>query len=213
VIKVLIVDDKPEMRMTLAEKLSFFPEYNCVGTASDGVEAVSSVKSNQPDVILMDLQMPHMDGIDATLEIKSIHPEVKILITTVMDDNAHIFHAIKAGADGYLLKDTDPDQLSNAIQEVLTGGAPMSPNVAQKALHLLRSGGEPERNGNKDLVLSRREVEILKELSKGYASKEIAESLFIAPSTVRKHVENICRELRVHNKVDALDLGRRKGLL
>ncbi|WP_223277509.1 response regulator [Phaeocystidibacter luteus] len=211
-LRVVIVEDNPNMAAAMTEKISFFDELELVGHAPDGVEGVAMIKQENPDLVLMDIQMPHMDGIDATLQVKSFAPHVKVIITTVMDDNEHIFHAIKAGADGYLLKDADPGMLRDAVLEVMEGGAPMSPNVARKALTLLRTGAEPERHSSDRDLLSSRETEILKELSKGSVYTEVAESLFIAPSTVRKHVENIYKKLQVHSKIEAIDLARRKGL-
>lgn len=209
-IRLAIVEDRADMRAALEEKISFFSELECVGVAEDGVDGVGLVKEVKPDLVLMDIQMPHMDGIDATLAIKSELPNVKVLIMTVLDDNEHIFHAIKAGADGYLLKDADPSLFISAVNEVMSGGAPMSPNVARKALNLLRSGSEPEREQTNPL--SERELEILMELSRGHVYTQVAETLTIAPSTVRKHVENIYKKLQVHSKIEAIDLARKRGL-
>lgn len=213
-LRILVAEDHEGVRNALVEKLSYFDDVELVGTAADGIDAINLLREHKADVVLMDIQMPNMDGIEATLIIKSEHPETKIVMTTVMDDNEHIFHAIRAGADGYLLKDADPGLLYDALQEVSAGGAPMSPNVARKALQLLRSGAEPVRPDSASAreVLTEREMEILKELSFGRVYTEIADALFIAPGTVRKHVENIYRKLQVHSKVEAVEQARKRGL-
>ena len=165
-----------------------------------------------PDVILMDIEMPFMDGIEATSIIHQKHPGVKIIMLTVFDDDENIFNAISAGANGYLLKDENPEALYNGIHSILKGGAPMSPSIALKALDILRDPDRIEKETS-DFDLTRREKEILEQLSTGLSYNQIADNLVISSGTVRKHIENIYRKLQVHNKVEALDVARKNKIL
>ncbi|WP_290664657.1 response regulator transcription factor, partial [Ignavibacterium sp.] len=159
----------------------------------------------QPDVILMDIEMPELDGIKATELINSAFPELKIIILTVFDDDEKLFNAILAGASGYLLKDEPIGKIAEGIELVLNGGAPMSATIASKTLNLLKNSAQSTNNqGGNDFNLSRREIEILECLKFGYDYNKTAEKLFISPFTVRKHIENIYRKLQVNNKIQAV---------
>src|SRR5690606_37455358 len=150
--------------------------------------------------------MPEMDGIEATRLIKAKYPQIKVLMLTVFDDETRIFRAIQSGADGYLLKDTAPEALYQAVVQTMEGGAAMTPSIAKKALNLLRNPLEPSApEDERDRVkLSGREVEVLEQLAKGLPYTRIAENLFLSPSTVRKHIENIYQKLQVHSKLHAV---------
>jgi DNA-binding NarL/FixJ family response regulator len=163
----------------------------------------------------MDIQMPEMDGIQTTTYIKKKYPNIKVLILTVFDDDDKIIKAIQAGADGYLLKDASPDELKQAIINVINGGASMTPSVVLKTMKILRSANDlPDLNEHtEDISLSKRETEVLEQLSKGLNYKQIAENLIISPSTVRKHIENIYKKLQVHNKVDAVTVAIKNKLI
>lgn len=158
--------------------------------------------------------MPEMDGITATEIVKSKYPHIKIIMLTVFDDDENIFNAIKAGANGYLLKEIDAENLHKCILEVVNGGAPMTPSIALKTLKLLRNPivintvDEIEK-----IKLTNRETEILEHLSKGLNYNEIADNLIISPSTVRKHIENIYKKLQVHNKMEAVSKARKHKLI
>ena len=163
----------------------------------------------------MDIQMPEMDGIKTTEYVKNKYPQIKVLMLTVFDDDDNIFNAIKAGADGYLLKETGPEELYKAIIDVIEGGAAMTPSVALKALNILRF---PEKMAAdtiqaEEIKLSKRETEILEQLSKGLNYQQIAENLIISPSTVRKHIENIYKKLQVHNKIEAIQKATKHSIL
>lgn len=166
------------------------------------------------DLILMDLEMPVMSGIEATEEIKKRYPQIKIVMLTVFDNDENIFNSIKAGADGYLLKETEPETLYNGILETLNGGAAMTPSIALKTLKLLRNPVDFQNHSpEEDVKLSAREIDVLEQLSKGLSYSVIAENLFLSPSTVRKHIENIYKKLQVHNKLEAIQKAERSKLI
>ncbi len=212
---VHIAEDIPRLADMLKEALGLSPEFNVTGVAANGSELLEQLAQlpSLPDLVLMDIQMPVMDGIRATEALKAKHPQIKILMATVFDDEENIFHAILAGADGYLLKDETPEALHRAIQEAMQGGAPMSPVIARKALALLRRAPAPLPRLEPEEVLSDRELEILEQLSKGLRYEQVAANLSISGGTVRKHVEHIYRKLRVHNKISAIEAGKKWGLL
>ena len=213
-IKVALVDDNSFLLRTTQEKLSFFEDLVVRLVAYDGQEILDQLKENHNiDIILMDIEMPGMNGIDATLQIKSKYPQIKILVLTVFDDDENIFNVIKAGADGYLLKEITPNELYQAIKETIEGGAAMHPSIAFKTLKLLRNPRNFEEKCELDVKLSVREIEVLEQLSKGLSYNLIAQNLFLSPSTVRKHIENIYTKLQVHNKLEAIDKARNNNLI
>ena len=206
-IKLAITEDNYFLGKAIEEKLSFFNDINHKFTAKNGAELIVTLEENHHlDVILMDNQMPVMDGIKATEIVKNKYPHIKIIMLTVLDDDDYIFNAIKAGANGYLLKEIEAEKLHKSIIEVLEGGAPMSPSIALKTLNLLRNPGSVENNelNSEEISLSKRETEILEHLSKGLKYNDIAGNLIISPATVRKHIENIYKKLHVHNKMEAV---------
>lgn len=213
IIRVGIVDDNLTLAEQLKENLSAADNISVVFTAANGEEAISKlVKLPQlPQVILMDIEMPVMDGIEAT-SIITRETGIPILILTVFDTDDKVFEAIKAGAAGYLLKDSKPHRIITAIEDVLLGGAPMSPHIATKTLELLRSKTAPvtATTQPKDYNLSDRETEILVLLSRGLSYQQIANDLFISHGTVRKHVENIYGKLHVNSKAQAVSMAHKK---
>ena len=168
-LKIAVAEDNSFLAKAVIEKLSFFEELNYKFKANNGAELIGKLEVNHNiDVILMDIQMPEMDGIKATEIIKNKYPHIKIIMLTVFDDDENIFNAIKAGANGYLLKEIDAENLHKCIQEVVNGGAPMSPSIALKTLNLLRNPNQIKTVEDKEKVaLSSRETEILEHLSKG----------------------------------------------
>ncbi len=202
-ISCVLVEDNSGLVRAITEKIALFDNVNLLFVARNGQEVLHSLESDQPDVILMDINMPIMNGIEATAEIKRLYPEIKVLMLTVFDDEEHIFESIVAGASGYLLKDEKPGVLINAIEEVLEGGAPMSASIALKAINLIRLHTRLPAEVP-DFKLTKREMEILEHLSLGETYQIIADRLFISPKTVRKHIENIYGKLQVHNKVEAV---------
>ncbi len=213
-IRIAIADDNSFLISTVAEKISFFSDLETRLTANDGADLIQKLDLNRHiDLILMDIEMPNMNGIEATGIIKSRFPQIKIIMLTVFDDDENIFNSIKAGADGYLLKEIDPANLHNAILETLNGGAAMTPSIALKTLKLLRNPLVSSHENLDDISLSKREIEVLEQLSKGLNYNAIAENLFVAPATVRKHIENIYSKLQVHTKVEAIEKGKRNNLI
>lgn len=205
--ELAIADDNVYLVKSLKDKLLLFPEkFKVVFVAKNGQEMVDYLSvNNKPDVVLMDIEMPVMDGIKATEIISSKIPEIKIIMLTVFDDEENIFNAIKAGASGYLLKDEPIEKIIENIEVVLNGGAPMSPAIAAKTLKLLRGSDSKTSEDDRDNYnLTKREIEILEFLKKGYDYNKTAEQLFISPFTVRKHIENIYRKLQVNNKMQAV---------
>ncbi|PIX09343.1 MAG: DNA-binding response regulator, partial [Flavobacteriaceae bacterium CG_4_8_14_3_um_filter_34_10] len=157
---------------------------------------------------------PVLNGIETTQIVKQKYPQIKIIMLTVFDNDENIFNAIKAGADGYLLKEVNPEQLHNGIIETLNGGAAMNPSIALKTLKLLRNPIDIENLQDKNYIsLSSREAEVLEQLSKGLSYVAIADNLFLSPSTVRKHIENIYTKLQVHNKLEAVQKAKRYNII
>lgn len=214
-IKIAIVDDNSFLINAIKEKLSFFEDILFKYAASNGKEVVQKLEQDKNiDVVLMDIEMPIMNGIEATLEIKKRYPQIKIIMLTVFDNDENIFNAIKAGADGYLLKEVDPNGLYQGIQETLSGGAAMTPSIALKTLKLLRNPIDFEAvEAEEEIKLSTREIDVLEQLSKGLSYSVIAENLFLSPSTVRKHIENIYSKLQVHSKLEAVQKAKRNNLI
>ena len=214
-IKIVIVEDNYFLKKALEEKLSFFDDIVIKDTAENGQEAIEILEKNHiVDLILMDIEIPKMNGIQATEVIKNKYPQIKIMMITVFDNDENIFNAIKAGADGYLLKETKADKLYEAIHEILNGGATMSPSIAQKTMRLLRNPIAISSEKDKELVeLSPREIEVLEQLSKGLKNQLIADNLFLSVSTVKKHIENIFNKLQVHNRIEAIQKAKNNNYL
>jgi len=215
-LKICIAEDNYFLVKTIKEKLSFFDNISMKFHANNGAELLGKLEDNSNvDVILMDIQMPEMDGIKATEIVKRKYPQIKVVMLTVLDDDNYIFEAIKAGANGYLLKEVNAENLYNSIQEVMNGGAPMTPSIALKTLRLLRNPiiATQKKEDIEEIKLSKRETEILIQLSKGLNYQEIAENLIISPSTVRKHIENTYKKLHVHNKLEAVLKAQKNKLI
>ena len=214
-IKIAIIDDNSFLIKATQEKLSFFDDFDIKFSAFDGKNCIEKLdKNHNIDLILMDIEMPIMNGIEATQIIKNKYPQIKIIMLTVFDNDENIFKAIKAGADGYLLKEVNPRDLHQGILETLNGGATMTPSIALKTLKLFREPVNFENTVIKDEVsLTTRETEVLEQLSKGLKYNDIAENLFLSAGTVRKHVENIYTKLKVHNKLEAIAKAKNNNLI
>ncbi len=214
-IRVIIAEDNLYARKAIKEKLSPFPDVVIKDTAQNGREILDVLeKDPSVDVILMDVVMPVMNGIQAVGIIREKYPHVKVVMVTIYDDDDYIFDAIRAGADSYILKESNGQKIYESIRDTLAGGAVMSPSIAVKTLKLLKekiSSGVPDSPGA--VELSARETEILMQLSKGLKNKAIAESLFISSFTVKRHIENIYGKLKVHNRVDLLQEARKNKLI
>ena len=214
-LKIAITDDNSFLINAIKEKLSFFEDIHLKCTAINGSDLLTQLeKSHNVDVILMNIEMPVLNGIETTQMVKQKYPHIKIIMLTAFDNDEHIFNAIKAGADGYLLKEIQPDELYKGIQETMNGGAAMNPSIALKTLRLLRNPTAVENQSDKEeITLSKREVEVLEQISKGLSYTAIADNLFISPSTVRKHIENIYKKLQVHSKIEAVQKAKRHNII
>jgi len=208
-IRVLIADDHPIVREGLRTLIASEPGIELVGEATDGAEAVALARALRPDVILMDLIMPVKDGLAAINEIKAGDPEVSILVLTSFSEQDKVFPAIRAGALGYLLKDTAPDQLLQAIYDVHRGEPSLHPSVA---LQLIREINQPSELSPAPDPLSPRELQVLKLLAQGLTNQEIADRLVISEWTVRTHVRNILGKLHLANRMQAALYALREGI-
>ncbi|HMR81608.1 MAG TPA: response regulator transcription factor [Niabella sp.] len=213
--RIAIIEDNNFLIKSVKEKLSFFEDINICFTANNGLECMDKLDGdNRPDLILMDIEMPKQNGIEATALVKQKYPQIKIIMLTVFDDDDNIFKAIQSGADGYLLKEIEPQALYDAITQTLEGGAARTPSIALKTLNLLRSPLPIQTDEVEDTVhLSDRETEVLEQLSTGLPYTSIAENLFISPSTVRRHIENIYQKLQVHSKIEAIAQAQKRRLI
>ncbi|MFI1708772.1 response regulator [Streptomyces griseoruber] len=204
-IRVLLADDHPVVRDGLAAMLSTQPDLTVVGEASTGAEALRQTAALAPDVVLMDLQMPGMDGTAATAAIRAAHPQVRVVVLTTYDTDADITAAIDAGAVGYLLKDTARHELCEAVRTAARGGAALSPTVAAKVLAHVRG----DRGGG----LSGRELEVLSAVARGQSNKQIARALRLSEATVKTHLLHIYAKLDVGDRTAAVTAALGRGII
>jgi len=208
-IRVLIVDDHQIVRKGLRALFETEPDLEVVGEAADGVEAVDQAVKLQPDVVLMDLVMPRLDGVEATRQIMSRRPKAHVLVLTSYGSDNKIFPAIKAGASGFLLKDTRPEELVAAIRQAAAGQSALDPIVARR---LLREFAPADDEQAPSEPLSEREIDVLKLIARGLTNEQIGEKLFISVATVRTHVSNILTKLNLTNRTQAALYALRVGL-
>lgn len=202
-IKVAIVEDNHFVRMALAQIINESDGFELCGTYCNGEEAVNKIVENIPDIVLMDINMGEMDGIEAVRRLKILNPDIQYMMCTVYEDDEKIFKALSFGANGYILKKTKPTELLAAISDMYHGGAPMSSQIASKVVTSFRD--KAYAKGKDFDMLSPRETEILKEIVKGRLDKEIAESLDISYETVKKHIHHIYKKLHINNRVEAFN--------
>lgn len=209
-IKIMIVDDHEVVRDGLVTMIGMEQEFSVIGEAKNGLLAVEQAAELRPDVILMDLRMPELDGVQAMQRIRAQDQDVKFLVLTTYDNDEYIFDAIEAGAKGYLLKDTSREELFNAIRAVHRGESLVQPSVAAKVLdrfaQLSRESVAPD-------LLSTREIEVLQLMARGSANKEVASSLSISESTVKTHIANIFQKLDVNGRTDAVTQALQRGII
>jgi len=200
-IKVSIVDDDAGQRESIAQFLGTARGFECISTYPSATEAIAGIPKDRPDVVLMDINMPRINGIECTRRLKAVAPASQILMLTVYEDTDKIFDALSAGASGYLLKRADPAKLLEAIQEVHAGGSPMSGPIARKVVQSFQAGPPPEKEGDS---LSSQERQVLECLAKGYAYKQIGDELGVSMDTTRTYIRRIYEKLHVHSRTEAV---------
>jgi len=210
VARVLIADDQTLFRTGLARLLDEDPRVEVVGQAVDGADVVKRAAALHPDVILMDLKMPNLDGTEVTRRIVAEHPEIKVLILSTFDADSYVLQALRAGASGYVLKDSQPDAIVSSILAVINGERVMANAVANRVLDMLTGTTSPKQFYD---GLTAREVEILKLLAAGQANKQIARRLNISEKTVRNHVSHMYEKLQIYDRSQAVLYAVRKGLI
>jgi DNA-binding NarL/FixJ family response regulator len=212
VIRVAVVDDQRLFARGLSGLVDMLAETEVIGVAYNGEEAVELCQKKEPDVVLMDISMPKMDGISATREIRDLLPQTAVIILTAHEDDEHVFEGIKAGAQGYLLKDADLEDLSRAIQTVHAGNTIIAPDLAQKMLNTFQSDRSPKSSR---LVppLTERELEVIRALAQGKSDRQIAHALGISEKTVNNHTSNIYRKLHLFDRTQAVIYAVREGII
>lgn len=212
-IRVLVVDDHTLFRRGIIEVLEADRSFKVVGEARDGREAVAKAKELHPDVILMDLYMPHATGLEATREIKAARPETRIVFLTISEEDHDLFEAVKAGAQGYLLKSVEPRVLCETLRGVERGEAYLTPTMATKILAEFARDRQGEARPGPSETLSAREREVLQLLTRGAVNKEIASALNISVNTVKNHLRHIMGKLHLENRVQVVSYALREGLV
>jgi DNA-binding NarL/FixJ family response regulator len=200
-IRIGIVEDNRGVRETWAKLVDTEPGFECVGSYANGEDALANFPTEKPDVVLMDICLPGISGIECTGKLKSLLPATQILVVTVYTDNEHLFDALKAGASGYLLKCTDREELIGSIRDVMSGGAPMSGSIARRVIEAFHAPAPTPATTN---PLSPREQEILALLAEGLVAKDVARRIDLSYQTVRVHLRNIYEKLHVHSRDEAV---------
>ncbi len=198
--RVVLVEDRKELCKQWVGIIETFEDMECAGTCSSGEEALEQIPQINPDVVLMDIRLPQMSGIECTWRLKELLPTTPIVILTVLDDDELIFRALEAGADGYLLKRSKPSDLRAALLDVLNGGAPMSSAIARRVVCSFKRPSTTLAN----VQLSAREAEVLKFLSRGFSNKEIADQTELSVETVRTYLKSIYKKLHVRSRTEAV---------
>ena len=201
-IKVAIFEDNRSLREGLAAMIGGTTGFHCVGAFPNCNNLLKNISQSHPDVVLMDIEMPGINGIEAVGMIKEEYPDMKVLMETIFDDDEKIFSSICAGAEGYILKHTSPAEIMEAIKEIHEGGSPMTPSIANRVLKMVKQ--RPETGSKESFDLTDREREILMCLVKGMSYKMVADACFISIETVNVHIKNIYRKLQVHSKSEAV---------
>ena len=204
-ITLLIVDDHPVVRDGLRGMLLGQADFEVVGEAAEGLEALAQVEALLPDVVLMDLRMPHMDGVEAIARIRAVHPQVNILVLTTYDSDADILRSVEAGATGYLLKDAPREELYHALRQAAVGKSYLSPSVATRLVGTLRRPVQAQ--------LSQREIDVLRQVARGASNKEIAHHLHISEATVKSHLLHIFAKMDVSDRTQAVTVAIQRGVV
>lgn len=204
-VKIAIVDDDPAVRANLSRTIGVFEGFQCVGSFGSGQEALTGVPACAPDVVLMDINMPNLNGIECASQLKATNDDIEIIMLTVYEDTDSIFNALSAGASGYLLKRATSEELREAIQQVQSGGSPMSSHIARKVVQSFRKPAATATATDPKLEkLTQREQQILEHLAKGSLYKEIADSLEISYETVNNHIRHIYQKLHIRSRSQAV---------
>jgi len=214
-IRILLVDDQPLFRGAIAALIAGQDDLEVVGEAENGLEAVEKAHELDPDLVVMDVEMPVMDGVEATRLIREQRPAVKVVMLTVSESDDHVFDAIRLGAHGYLLKDLRPEQLFDRIRSVMRNETPLSPAIAGRLLEEIRSGATKRSSSaspSEEPSITPRELEILQLVAEGMSNKEIGKRLYITEGTVKNHVHNALEKLHMKNRIQAAAYITRQGL-
>ena len=198
---IAIVEDDQGLREQLTEILNSDPNFDCLYTTSSGEEALLRIAKTPPDIVLLDIKLPGMSGIDCLPELKKVAPTTEVLMLTIYEEAEDIFRALKAGASGYLLKSSPPEILFEAIRDVRSGGTPLSGHIARKVVRYFQAAGQVEREKEK---LSARELEVLNLMAEGFINKEIADKLNVSLDTVKTYVKRIYVKMHARNRIEAV---------
>jgi DNA-binding NarL/FixJ family response regulator len=212
-VTVAVVDDNPMLRKSLSQLINSTDNLECIGLYSSVDEALQGVTANPPDVVMMDIDLPDIDGIEGTRRIKTANPMMDIVMLTVFADSEKIVESILAGASGYLLKKTPPDKILETIIEVRKGGSQMSSSVARTVLEVMRSWKSDNGRPVSQSLLTEREFEVLKGIIDGMSYSQIGDTLFISVDTVRTYIRHIYEKLQVHSKTAAIAEARKRGII
>jgi DNA-binding NarL/FixJ family response regulator len=200
-ISIAIIEDDEDIRESLKILIQTTEGFACAGAFADAETGLEFLTADPADIVLMDINLPGMDGIECVRQLKSVHPEMQFIMCTIFQNDDSVFNALKAGATGYLLKNDDPGKIIDAIHELHAGGSPMTPQIARRVMESFK---RPAVNDDIHL-LTKRETEMLGLLAKGFRYKEIADKLFISTETVRKHINNIYQKLHVQSRIEAVN--------
>jgi two-component system, NarL family, nitrate/nitrite response regulator NarL len=214
-IRILLVDDQPLFRRAIATLIGEQDDLEVIGEAVNGLDAVEKAHALTPDLVVMDIEMPVMNGVEAARLIREQLPAIKVIILTVSEEDDHLFEAIRFGVHGYLLKDLRPEQLYDMLRSVMRDETPVSPALAGRLLAELRNGGAPRlaaASSQSEPLITRRELEILRLVSEGLSNKEIGHKLLITEGTVKNHVHNALEKLHLENRIQAAAYVVRHGL-
>lgn len=216
--KIVLIDDHVLFREGIRRILDFENDFEVVAEGSDGENAISLVDTYQPDVVLMDINMEHVNGVEATKQLVEKYPQLKVIILSIHDDENYVTHALKSGAQGYLLKDMDSESLVSAIKIVSDGGAYLHPKVTHNLVKEFKRMSEEEHKGFQQVeyrkplhLLTRRECEVLQLLADGKSNRGISEALFISEKTVKNHVSNILQKMNVNDRTQAVVTAIKNG--
>ncbi|MFV2177411.1 response regulator [Actinomadura sp. LOL_016] len=210
--RILVVDDQTVVREGLVLLLELLPGIEVAGSASDGEQALAMVAEKRPDVVLMDLRMPRMDGVEATRRIREEHPDTEVVVLTTYADDESIFAALRAGARGYLTKDAGADEIAQAVAAVRDGAAQLDPGVQRRLIEAVATGDRPRTSRGLPDGLTRREAEVLALIAQGRSNGEIAGDLFISEATVKTHINNLFAKANLRDRAQAVTYAFRHGL-